>query len=421
MKRAINTAMRSPIEAANKSRGVMRAIIAILLVMNSVNSFGQRTVEEWPNIGALKGRAVGSINKSVYVRGYFTDDDGGGGLFTITNTAVGADNVFRIQSTNNSAWSYDRQFSGPFDLRWGGAKGDGTPGDNALITATIAAGIAKGYAIYVSNLRGVSNSLQFVQSIVPPTLKANQKYLQVGAMNGLSIYTDVSSNFVYSINGLAYHMPTIQGVPGSVFYNDGAGNITWQPVGNTFNFGDQFTINGTNITLNSTDLHVTNLVVNGNTTTPAVELGAVCGSVDVNAAASSEFTLLLTCDTTLVFTNGNWADFHNINVVMTNTGNFSLTFSTPAYDQYWYPTGDSTQVTNDWGAGIVNRFALWKTGGRILGSQKEGLSVSTLTREVYSGNYGGVLPVDVPVVTSAVNYDIDFPGVLYLWNGINWY
>jgi len=341
-------------------------------------------------------------------------------LFTITNSVVGADNIFRIASTADAAWAYDRKFSGPFDLRWGGATGSGTAPDNALITATIAAGIAKGYAIYVSNLRGVSNSLQFVQAIVPPTLKANQKYLQVGTLNGLTIYTDTSSNFVYSINGLAYHMPTIQGVPGSVFYNDGSGNITWQPVGNTFNFGDQFTVTGTNITL-STNLSVTNLVMVGSSTTPAVELGAVCGSVDVNAAAGSEFNLLLTCDTTLVFTNGNWADFHNINLTMTNTGNYSLVISTPAYDQYWYPTGDSTQVTNDWGVGVVNRFALWKTGGRILGSQKEGLSVSTLTKEVYSGNYGGVLPVDVPVVSAALNYDLDPPGVMYFWNGVTWY
>jgi len=397
----------------------MKRILILLVMLVCLPAIAQRTVEEWPNIGALKGRAVGSINKSVYVRGYFTEDDGGGGLFTITNTAVGADNIFRIQSTNNPAWSYDRQFSGPFDLRWGGAKGDGTPGDNALITATIAAGIAKGYAIYVSNLRGVSNSLQFVQAIVPPTLKANQKYLQVGTLNGLSIYTDVSSNFVYSINGLAYHLPTVQGVPGSVFYNDGAGNITWQPVGNTFNFGDQFTVTGTNITL-STNLSVTNLVMVGSSTTTAVELGAVCGTVQFDPSLGSEFNLLLTCDTTLVATN-TWQDFHNVSLTVTNTGNFSLTISTPAYDQYWYPTGDSTQVTNDWGAGIVNRFALWKTGGRILGSQKEGLSVDTLTKEVYSGNYGGVLPVDVPVVSAALNYDLDSPGVLYFWNGTTWY
>jgi len=156
---------------------------------------------------------------------------------------------------------------------------------------------------------------------------------------------------------------------------------------------------------------------------PRMETGLVLegGSVDVNAAAGSEFNVLLTCDTTLVFTNGNWSDFHNINVTMTNTGNYSLTFSTPAYDQYWYPTGDSTAVTNDWGAGIVNRFAFWKTGGRILASQKEGLSVNTLNKEVYSGNYGGVLPVDVPVVSAALNYDLDSPGVLYFWNGAVWY
>src|SRR6185436_5344542 len=247
----------------------MKTVISLLILFACLPLFAQRFVEEIPNVAALKTRLVGGLNKSIFVRGYNTEEDGGGGLFTITNSVVGADNIFRIASTADAAWAYDRKFSGPFDLRWGGATGSGTAPDNALITATIAAGIAKGYAIYVSNLRGVSNSLQFVQAIVPPTLKANQKYLQVGTLNGLTIYTDTSSNFVYSINGLAYHMPTIQGVPGSVFYNDGSGNITWQPVGNTFNFGDQFTVTGTNITL-SPNLSVTNLVMVGSSTTPAV-------------------------------------------------------------------------------------------------------------------------------------------------------
>ena len=395
----------------------MKTVISLLILFACLPLFAQRFVEEIPNVAALKTRLVGGLNKSIFVRGYNTEEDGGGGLFTITNSAVGADNVFRIQSTADAAWSYDRKFSGPFDLRWGGATGSGTAPDNAIITATIAAGIAKGYAIYVSNLRGVSNSLQYIQALTPPTLKANQKYLQVGTLNGLSIYTDVSSNFVYSINGLAYHMPTIQGVPGSVFYNDGAGNITWQPMGNTFNFGDQFTVTGTNITL-STNLNLTNVVFSGGSTTRTIELGAVCGPLDVDAGSGDEFNLLLTCDSTLNMLT--WPDAHNVNLTVTNTGNFSLIINS-AYDRYRYATGDSQQVTNDWGVGVVNRLAIWKTGGRLLASEKEGLSVSTLTKEVYSGNYGGVLPVDVPVVSAALNYDLDTPGVLYFWNGVNWY
>ena len=395
----------------------MKRILILLVLLVCLPAFGQRFVEELPNVAALKTRLVGGLNKSIFVRGYTTEDDGGGGLFTITNSVVGADNIFRIASTADAAWAYDRKFSGPFDLRWGGATGSGTAPDNALITATIAAGIAKGYAIYVSNLRGVSNSLQFVQAIVPPTLKANQKYLQVGTLNGLNIYTDTSSNFIYSINGFAYRMPTIQGVPGSVFVNDGSNNITWQPVGNTFNFGDQFTITGTNITL-STNLNLTNIVFNGGSTTRTIELGAVCGPLDVDAGSGDEFNLLLTCDSTLNMLT--WPDAHNVNLTVTNTGNFSLIINS-AYDRYRYATGDSQQVTNDWGVGVVNRLALWKTGGRILASEKEGLSVSTLTKEVYSGNYGGVLPVDVPVVSAALNFDLDVPGVLYFWNGTTWY
>ena len=283
----------------------MRIIFSILLLVFCTPVFGQRFIEELSDRAALQARLVGGLNKTVFIRCLVTPGDQGGGIYTLTNTAVGADNFLRIQSTQNPAFSYDR---------W-------------LINV----------------------------------------------------------------------------------------------IGTTFNFGDQFTIiNNSNITLNSTSLSLTNVIISGSTTTPAVELGAICGTANFDPSAGSEFNLLLTCDTTLIATNS-WQDFHNVNITVTNAGNFSLVISTPAYDQYWYPTGDSTAVTNDWGAGIVNRFALWKTGGRILASQKEGLSVNTLNKEVYSGNYGGALPVDVPVVSAALNYDLDVPGVMYFWNGLTWY
>jgi len=283
----------------------MKTFLVILALLVCIPAFGQRYISEVADRAALKVRKVGSLDKTVFIRCLVTLGDNLGGIYTITNSAVGADNFNRIQSTDDPAWSYDR---------W-------------LVS----------------------------------------------------------------------------------------------PLGTTFNFGDQFTIiNNSNITLNSTSLSLTNVIISGSTTTPAIELGAVCGTAYFDPSAGSEFNLLLTCDTTLIATNS-WQDFHNVNVTMTNAGNYSLVISTPAYDQYWYPTGDSTAVTNDWGAGIVNRFAFWKTGGRILASQKEGLSVNTLNKEVYSGNYGGALPVDVPVVSAAVAFDLDSPGVMYFWSGVSWY
>jgi len=283
----------------------MKNLLILFLISICFPALGQRFVEEIADRAALKVRKVGNLNKTVFIRSLATLGDGLGGIYTITNSNAGADNFFRIQSTDDPAWSYDR---------W-------------LIS----------------------------------------------------------------------------------------------PLSTTFNFDtNQFSIiNNSNVFI-AAGVNLTNVVIIGSATSPAIELGAVCGTANFDPSAGSEFNLLLTCDTTLIATNG-WQDFHNVNITMTNTGNFSLTISTPAYDQYWYPTGNSTQVTNDWGVGIVNRFALWKTGGRILGSQKEGLSVDTLNKEVYSGNYGGILPVDVPVVSAAVAFDLDSPGVMYLWNGLLWY
>lgn len=586
-----------------------RLFCAFLLLAFAIPAFAQRFVDEVPTLAALKTRNVFNLNRSVFVR-----EAGVGGSFTITNSAILVDEVFRVASTHNAAWSYDRQFSGPIDLRWGGAVGDGSAGDNTKIQNVINAAASRGYAALLSNLTGTGSTNQFQLSIIP-TLKANQNYLQIGTINGLRVVTDASSNFLFSsfgqhvfdrgllvgtntrvnlgglstetTNGLflatvfnkaagdptraymltqvnkdatnmnevasaqifvnstnayflitaldtnavstmvqlssstnaagvlitkggvtnknAYlgigpsaitslftgpqliingtnsmywndtaaqmalgrttsnglhilsltdgsgaadiarfygsaidypntglhvsangeigfsisspwvlrldpyasvvvgdgntnttratnflYIPTLFGVPtGTPTNYTGTAPMAWDAAnGNLYvnrsnswilvgglsgswnlNFSDQFdqTLN-TNISL-AIGLRTTNQVLEGNVIAPSISLGSKTGTFDIDAGASLELNFLLTGNATISLTNFN--DYHPLSVVITNNGNFAITW---ADTMYWMPNGSATQVTNDWGVGIINRFTFWRSGGRIMASDKEGLA-----------------------------------------------
>jgi hypothetical protein len=229
----------------------MKRLLAIFFLIG-LPALGQRFVDEVPNVAALKTRKIGNLDKSVFVRDFDVPGQGGGGLFVITNSSILVDGIFRIQSTDDANWSYDRRFSGPVDFRWGGAVGDGSPGDNTKIAAVLSAAASKGYAAFVSNLTGGNTTNQFMLSLIPSSLKINQKYLQIGGSGGLRIYTDSATNFIYAINGLAYTLPTVQGTPGSVLAQDGSGHVTWRQSIGLIGFDTNiFLLTGTNITINS--------------------------------------------------------------------------------------------------------------------------------------------------------------------------
>jgi len=80
----------------------MKRLLIILLLLVCLPAFGQRFVEEVPSIAAMQARNVHGINKTVFARGT------NGGFFTITNSFILVDGYFRIQSTYDPTWSYDR-------------------------------------------------------------------------------------------------------------------------------------------------------------------------------------------------------------------------------------------------------------------------------------------------------------------------
>ncbi len=176
----------------------------------------------------------------------------------------------------------------------------------------------------------------------------------------------------------------------------------------------------TNITAQD-PISLTNLTLVRDTISPVVDYGNQSGTLTIDPSLSVENALTLTGDLTMGFANASWADGHPVRLRVSNTGNFSITFTNVAY---WIPNGDSTQVTNDWGAGITDNFAFFKDGGTIYASDKEGIGQAGGTggtAQVFSGNYSGLLPVNVPLTSAALNYDLDSPGILYFWDGATWY
>jgi len=206
-----------------------------------------------------------------------------------------------------------------------------------------------------------------------------------GNVDGFSLETTPDgTNYLIGLNGVKYQFPYVQGPPGSVWVNDGTGILSSQLPGSIFGFSDQFTINlNTNISI-ADGASITNADLAGGVTVSTLSLGAVSGAINVDADIANEINLLLTGNATITFTN--FSDRHNLNVEMTNNGNFSLTF-TPSYNMYWMPTGNSTQSTNDWGAGIINTFSFWKAGGRVR-ARRDGLGSNGATGANPSASVG---------------------------------
>jgi len=154
----------------------------------------------------------------------------------------------------------------------------------------------------------------------------------------------------------------------------------------------------TNITVqgSSSRLPLTNVTLSANTIKRIVSLGSPSVTLTVDPSLADEFSLTLTNNLTLGFALATWSDGHNVRLRVAQTGNFILTITNVAY---WYPNGNSTQVTNNWGAGKYNSFSFWKDAGSIYASDKEGsatgfpLSAANGgTGSDLSGSAGGAMP-----------------------------
>lgn len=90
---------------------------------------------------------VNGFMQTVQVQGYYHPGDGGGGKFMATNTVTGT-NFGTLIASGTTGYSWKRIDELPVNVKWFGAKGDGSPGDNAFITNAYASMKAMGGTLF---------------------------------------------------------------------------------------------------------------------------------------------------------------------------------------------------------------------------------------------------------------------------------
>ena len=75
---------------------------------------------------------------TVIMSGYYTSNDGGGGIFNwVPGDTTTPDDALIIQPTSGISGRYKRIISGPYNIKWFGAKGDGSTNDSPAIQSAI--------------------------------------------------------------------------------------------------------------------------------------------------------------------------------------------------------------------------------------------------------------------------------------------
>ena len=156
-----------------------------VLNASSGNAAGWRRVAanigSVPNITALRA-TVGIPGALAVLRGYAADADGGGGLFCWSSAAAPDDGgtILNAASGNSAGWR--RIFSGGFDVKWFGAKGDGVTADDAAIQRAINAAYSNDPYISQTTGRTVLLSAGIYQLANPLLIASN---FSTGASNGI--------------------------------------------------------------------------------------------------------------------------------------------------------------------------------------------------------------------------------------------
>lgn len=96
-----------------------------------------RAVVTVDSIADLKALAVSPALSQVHVLGYYAAGDGGGGVFNYSSGSAASDNGGTIIAPTTGSGRWLRVDLAPINVRWFGAKGDGSTSDTAAFQAAI--------------------------------------------------------------------------------------------------------------------------------------------------------------------------------------------------------------------------------------------------------------------------------------------
>lgn len=126
----------------------------LLIHQNATNTerqipvgFLNSNVSSIDDLRAINTTTIEDLCK-VVVGGYYVDGDGGGGVFHYDSTSVEADNDGTVIVPDAGGGRWIREYSGPINIRWFGAVGDGIADDTAAIQGAINKAVEYGTIIF---------------------------------------------------------------------------------------------------------------------------------------------------------------------------------------------------------------------------------------------------------------------------------
>lgn len=186
---------------------------------------------------ALSGKTA------AYVKGYYANNDGGGGWFVYDATSTLADNagtVIKPTTATTGRWVRDiNPSASTINVKWFGAKGDGVNDDTGPIQAAITATLTGGTLYFPSSSNGLSGNKYYKISSNLRIDSSGVTLFSDGGNESNAIIKSTGSNFtmltVYSntvnINNMSFigdgglllsPVPTVNGI---LFTGDASGNI----------------------------------------------------------------------------------------------------------------------------------------------------------------------------------------------------
>lgn len=114
----------------------LKVLLGGILLASALAAHGATGLNAPAAVQNMAGLMAYQGTNHVYVSGYWTPSDGGGGLFSFSQSLL-ATNPGTVLTNSGKSGQWQRQFSGAIDVKWFGAKGDNVADETALIQAAI--------------------------------------------------------------------------------------------------------------------------------------------------------------------------------------------------------------------------------------------------------------------------------------------
>lgn len=190
-----------------------RTIIFIFLFQWSCFSqIGTTPTAQVKTLSDLLTNTIPVINNrlTAIVTGRVTTNDGGGGIYIYESSNITSTNLGTIAKPSTATGRWSMLYSGPLNIKWFGAVGDGTANDTAAFTNAIALTQVSGGAIFIPKGTYLVDGLSITQDGV--SIHGESTGYQYGGSGGTTnvsvLKASSSATTVLTIGGTANQLNT---------------------------------------------------------------------------------------------------------------------------------------------------------------------------------------------------------------------